>query len=277
MPDQAAGLRSLFARRRPSLLVVAGGDPCRAAVAAHFAREAASAGRATLLVDGGVGELASVCGVSCRFELAQVLTGDRALSDVIKVIAPNLLLLPSARALVRFGSLSSDEQGRLATAFTNGIAETFALAGSPDAQVELVVVNADRDQAGCALEAFGRDARIVIVASNASKSLRAAYTEIRGLVELGFENFEVIVPVNDAAPDAGNAYANLAKTAKRFLEIDLSDGGTVSVVPPPPRPAITFSSTRTSSAPTPPQQPSPASPVHAPSLSTSEVSHAAVH
>jgi len=266
MPDQAAGLRSLFARRRPSLLVVAGGDPCKAAVAAHFAHEAAAAKRATLLVDGGVGELAAVCGASCRYELAQVLSGDRALSDVIKILTPELLLMPAARALLRYDVLSRDEQARLALAFSSGITETFALAGAPDAQVDLVVVNAHQGQATRALDAFGRDARVVIVASDGSKPLRAAYTEMRRLVAVGLENFEVVVPLTPASTDAGKAYANLAKTAKRFLDIELADGGTIAVTPPPPRTAITFSSTRVPAvSPFPIQSP------------THEVPHAAIH
>jgi flagellar biosynthesis protein FlhG len=202
----------------------------------------------------------------CRYELSQVLSGDRALSDVIKVLSTELLLLPAARALLRYDVLSRDEQARLALAFSSGIGEIFAQAGAPDAQVDLVVVNAEQGQAVRAIEAFGRDARVVIVASDGSKPLRAAYTEVRRLVELGLENFEVVVPVTVESADAGTAYANLAKTAKRFLDIDLADGGTVTVVPPPSRTAITFSSTRMHSASPFPLQ----SPTH-------EVPHAAIH
>src|SRR4051812_31469851 len=114
MPDQAAGLRTLFARRKPSLLIVAGCDAGKSAVSAHFAREAASAMRATVLVDGSGGQVAAACGVSVKYELAQVVAGDRTLADVLRPISPSLLLLPAARALSRHGSFTTDESQRLA-------------------------------------------------------------------------------------------------------------------------------------------------------------------
>lgn len=227
MPDQAAGLRSLFTRRRPSLLVVAGSDPAKAAVAVHFAREAASAARATLLVDGTAGQLARACHVACRHELAHVVAGDVALSDIARPLTRHLLLLPAARALARVGSFDAIEEARLEAVFSHGIAEAFATIGV-EPQVDLVVVHAEALRASQAVAAFGRDARVVIVASGSGASLRGAYAEMKALVrEHGIENFEIVTPRLRDEPATGVAYANLAATARRFLEIELVDGGSV--------------------------------------------------
>lgn len=228
MPDQAAGLRSLFARRRPALLVVAGCDASKAAVAVHFAREAAAGGRATVLVDATAGELAAACDLACRYELAHVIAGDKALADVAQAVTPHLLLLPAARALARFGSFDRDETARLDQAFSVGIVEALARAGASDTQVDLIVVHAEHLQAERAVEAFGRDARVVLVASNEAASLRGAYLELKALSRVAdLENFEVVVPRFDEAEPASVAYANLASAARRFLDIDLRDGGAV--------------------------------------------------
>ena len=228
MPDQAAGLRSLFARRRPSLLIVAGSDPCRAAVAAHFAREAAAGNRATVLIDGTAGQAATACDVTCRYELAHVLAGDKPIAEVLRALTPYLLLLPAARALSRFGSFTADEEARLADAFSSGIAQALTEAGAQDAQVDLIVVNAEEMQAARAVEAFGLDARVVIVASDHAPSLRGAYLEMKALTQQhGLENFEIVVPRFDDAAAPGLAYANLSNTAQRFLDIELTDGGSV--------------------------------------------------
>jgi MinD-like ATPase involved in chromosome partitioning or flagellar assembly len=230
MSDQAAGLRSLFARRRPSLLIVAGSEPMKGAVAAHFASEAATAGRATVLVDGSAGEVAIACGVSCRYELAHVVSGDKALADVLKVLTPHLLLLPAARALSRFGSFSADEQARLEQAFSTGIAEAYANAGATEAQVDLIVVNAEVGRASRAIDAFGRDARVVIVASDRAASLRGAYLETKILSQQhGLEHFEIVVPASGDTAGSGVTFANLANAARRFLDIDVVDGGTVAI------------------------------------------------
>lgn len=242
MPDQAAGLRSLFARRRPSLLIVAGSDPCKAAVAAHFAREAAAGSRATVLIDGTAGQAAAACDVSCRYELANVLAGDVPIAEVLRALTPHLLLMPAARALSRFGSFTPEEDARLAEAFSSGIAQALTAAGAQDAQVDLIVVNAEEAQAARAVEAFGHDARVVIVASDQAASLRGAYVEMKALTQQhGLENFEIVVPrFNDSAP--GLAFANLSNTARRFLDIELTDGGSVLLspraVPTGARPAL---------------------------------------
>jgi flagellar biosynthesis protein FlhG len=230
MPDQAAGLRSLFARRRPSLLIVAGSDAAKAAVAVHFAREAAATGRATLLVDGTPGQIALGCDLACRYELSHVVAGDKTIDDVVRRLTPHLVLLPAARALSRFGSFSAEEEARLADVFAGGIAQAF---DGTDTQIDLIVVNAEEAQAARALEAFGRDARIVIVASEHGTSLRGAYVEMKALSQYeGLENFEIVAPLFGDAVASGIAFTNLASTARRFLEIDLVDGGSVALPMP---------------------------------------------
>lgn len=245
MPDQAAGLRSLFARRRPSLLIVAGSDPSKAAVAAHFAREAAAGGRATVLIDGTAGQAAAACDVSCRYELAHVLAGDKQIADVLRALTPHLLLLPAARALSRFDAFTADEDARLADAFSSGIAQALTDAGAADTQVDLIVVNAEEAEAARAVDAFGHDARVVIVASDHAASLRGAYAEMKALAQQhGLENFEIVVP-RSAGVASGRAFTNLSNTARRFLDIELTDGGSVPVAAraAPARPSATPSPT----------------------------------
>jgi MinD-like ATPase involved in chromosome partitioning or flagellar assembly len=227
MPDQAAGLRSLFARRRPSLMIVAGSDAAKAAVALHFAREAAAGNRATVLIDGTAGQIAMACDVPGRYELAHVLAGDVPFRDVVRALTPHLLLLPAARALSRFGSFDAEEEARLAESFSSGIAQALTDAGT-QTQVDLIVVNADEGQASRAVDAFGRDAQVIIVASDQGASLRGAYAEMKALTQLqGLEIFEIVVPrFGDDAP-TGVAFANLSATARRFLDIELVDGGAI--------------------------------------------------
>ncbi len=281
MPDQAAGLRSRFARRRPSLLIVAGSDARKAAVALHFAREAAAGQRATVLVDGTPGQLAIACESACRYELVHVLAGDVALGDVLRVLTPHLLLLPAARALSRFGSFSADEEARLTDAFSTGIAQALTAAGAGETQVDLIVVNAGAAEAARAVDAFGRDGRVVIVASDQASSLRGAYAEMKSLArQQNIENFEIVVPRRDDEAATGIAFANLANAARRFLDVDVTDGGTVLL--PPPKPVAAFPGSRASLdserfAPDryPAREPAPFAAFPSMSIFNDEVSHAA--
>ena len=146
------------------------------------------------------------------------------------MLNPYLLLLPAARALSRFGSFSVDEQSRLSQAFGTGIAEAFTHAGTEEAQVDLIVVNAEPGEATRAVEAFGRDARVVMVACDQPASMRGAYAEIKSLAQhQAIENFEIVVPAGGDASDASIVFTNLANAARRFLDIELVDGGVVPV------------------------------------------------
>ncbi len=277
MPDQAAGLRSLFARRRPSLLIVAGSDANKAAVALHFAREAAVGQRATVLVDGTAGQVALQSDVACRYELSHVLAGDMPVSDVLRALTPDLLLLPAARALSRVGSFTAEEDARLGEAFSDGIVQALSAAGAQDTQVDLIVVNAEEAQAARAVEAFGRDARVVIVASDHAHSLRGAYVEMKALAQQhGLEHFEIVVPRFDDEETGSLAFNNLANAARRFLDVELKDGGSVLLpAPRAARPASPFGGS--AAAPTPLRDDSGDTPSASSSTSTSidEVSHAA--
>lgn len=231
MPDQAAGLRGLFARRRPSLVVVAGSDAAKTDIAIRMARDAANAEHGTVLVDATSGRIAAACATPCRFELSHVAAGDLALADVVRVVTPHLLLLPAARALARFDSFMADEHARLAAAFSTGFAEVLQASGF-EPQVDLIVVHADDGRATRAVEAFGRDARVVIVASEHGSSMRAAYAEMKALTLQGHERFEVVVPRFEGSKPNDVVFSNLAAAARRFLDIELSDGGSIDL----PRP-----------------------------------------
>jgi flagellar biosynthesis protein FlhG len=251
MPDQAESLRGLFARRRPSLVVVGGSDAAKTDVAVQMARDAANGGRATILVDATPGRVAAACATSCRYELSHVAAGDLALADVVRAITPHLMLLPAARALARFDSFVAAERARLAAAFSTGFAEVLAASGF-EPQVDLIVVHAEDGRAARAVEAFGRDARVVIVASEHGSSMRGAYAEMKALRQQGLDRFEIVVPRVDGTDANGIVFANLAAAARRFLEIELQDGGAIELSGP--RDAQARASQSTHSTPLPEEE-----------------------
>ncbi len=96
-------------------------------------------------------------------------------------------------------------------------------------------MHADDGKAGRAVEAFGRDARVVVVASDHADSLRGAYAELKTLSQThAVENFEIVAPRFEGGEASLVAFANLSNAARRFLDIELVDGGSVVV----PRPKV---------------------------------------
>jgi MinD-like ATPase involved in chromosome partitioning or flagellar assembly len=225
MSDQAEGLRSLFTRRTPTLVVVAGSDVAKAAVALRIASEAAATGAGTLIVDGTPGRVARVAGVHCRYELADVASGDVAIGDVLRRVASGVHLLPAARALGRANAFSDEESARVGVAFANGISRAFSADGA--ATIDRIVVHAADGRATRAIEAFGRNAKAVIVASDDRASLHGAYFEMKALAQAGVSHFELVArPAGTVR--AALAYSNLEETARRFLDIELIDGGSIA-------------------------------------------------
>jgi MinD-like ATPase involved in chromosome partitioning or flagellar assembly len=225
MSDQAEGLRSLFARRAPTLVVVAGSDVAKPAVALRIASEAAATGAGALIVDGTPGRVARVAGVSCRYELADVASGDVAVEDVLRRVASGVCLLPAARALNRAGAFTGEEHARVAEAFANGISRAFSKDGART--IDRIVVHAADGRAARAIEAFGPNARAVIVASDDRASLHGAYFEMKALAQAGVTRFELVArPAGTVR--AALAYSNLEETARRFLDVELVDGGSIA-------------------------------------------------
>jgi hypothetical protein len=163
-------------------------------------------------------------------------------------------LLPAARALTRAGTFTPAEAARMAEAFASGIPRALA---DTDGAIGRIVVHAADGRATRAVDAFGRDGRAVIVASEDRASLHGAYFEMKALAQAGVTRFELVTRAEGPSMN-GIAYLNLAATARRFLDIDLADGGSIA------EPVTSARATRAS-------KPSPMTPTY-----EEEVSHAAI-
>lgn len=100
--DQAAGLRALFARRSPRLLpvlVAATHDAARTVWLARLAEAFARSGQRTLLIDGARSQVASALGLLARYDWWHAASGECTPRAALLDAAPDLTVLPAARAL----------------------------------------------------------------------------------------------------------------------------------------------------------------------------------
>jgi|GEM_PF-1031289 len=214
--DQAEGLRHLFARVRPEVILACGGAPTQAEVVADLGVGLADQGTQVLIIDGSAGGIAQALGLGARYELGHVIAGDKTLSEVILEGAPNLRLLPAMRGLEQLWCLSHDQARALKTQF-----------GRQLAPVETLIVNCGPLGSAAACKAFQGGAHVVIVLSERPDSMTAAYREIKSLwANCGITQCDVIVSGPGARARA--RFSSLADTALRFLGVRLNLQGNLS-------------------------------------------------
>ncbi|MES2352880.1 MAG: hypothetical protein V4568_00530 [Pseudomonadota bacterium] len=213
--DQAAGLRRLFARNPLRIVVLAGAGEEKAGVTAHLAAALAEQGEGVMIMDGSHGDVGTVLGLHCRYELGHVITGDKRLTEVLQKSVHGIQLLPAARGLDQLHCLTS-QQGRWLRQ------EFFDL----KAPVNTLLINARPQGAAKVLAAFQGRARLLMVVSEAAASITATYGEMKSLnIANGASEFDVLVGAARDAECAAAIYGNIAEVAKRFLSAKLNFRG----------------------------------------------------
>jgi flagellar biosynthesis protein FlhG len=210
--DQAAGLRALFDRQRPEVLILLGNHGRQAKVCIELAQAYTRQDVSVLLLDGSAGSLGRSLGVTARYELSHVIAGDKRLSQVVHFPGANLALLPAHRGLGQLVDLEGAPARRLRGQFA-----------SWNWPVELLLVNARARSGARVLGAFAGRARVVVVVSGESESLTDAYREVKDLQsEAGIKACDVIVHGARATHDARQVFAALAGACRDFLGVQCS-------------------------------------------------------
>lgn len=115
--DQAAGLRRLFGARGPQVVAFASGrEACgRTTLIVQTAAALAEAGQAVVIVDENPGPDNAVAafGLAARLDLAQAVSGERSLRQVMLAAAPLIRIVPAARAAREPGIAAAGTRGRL--------------------------------------------------------------------------------------------------------------------------------------------------------------------
>ena len=219
--DQAAGLRSLFARRALRILPVlpAGDAPAQGACAALLARELAASGRNVILLD-ETGACARPLGVKPQHDLLALIEGEQEFAGVALRPAPNLRYVAALQGLPML--IGADAAG---APFFNGFlnldepADTLVLnlAGTlgPDGQLWL--------------PAFAASASHLLIAGTGDKDLTAAYAAIKQ-AHAGASvvpAFRVLISGAASERAARQVAAKISEAARRFLGAQVDYAGYV--------------------------------------------------
>ncbi|MGA2551694.1 MAG: hypothetical protein ABSF50_16220 [Burkholderiaceae bacterium] len=214
--DQAAGLRTLFSPSRPEVILALGGSAQQAQVVAGLGTGIASQGRDVLVIDGSAGEVAKAMGLAARYELRHVVDGDKNLSEVLLKGGAGLRILPAMRGLDRLWRLDPEGARRVRAQFSRHLAS-----------VETLIVNCGPLGSLAANRAFQGGAHVVIVLSEHTDAITAAYRELKTLrLDCGIDQCDVIL--SESSSKARLAFISLAETARRFLGVTLNLQGNLN-------------------------------------------------
>lgn len=204
--DQASGLRRLFGREQPRIVTFAAGSigVGKSILVANLAASLARLGKEVLVLDENTrNNVASCFGGLARNDLHQVINREKALAEVLLTVAPGVRVLPAARAVMKLGKLSLQQQ--------QALLETITGMERP-ADVILVDASLDHPLGFSPLGLAALDT--VIVISSSGQSITDAYALIKKVsLVYARRNFRIMVNKVRAQDEAEAIYCNIAQVA----------------------------------------------------------------
>lgn len=219
--DQAAGLRRLFAPQAARVLVVAWDAwPQRGWLAINLAAAFSRAGEQVLLLDPERESVTQLWGARVRYDLAQVIEGDRRLSQVLAPGPETSVIAPMRRAAAQLGRKVGPVQHALSAALGT-TAEEGAILVVPLALRSLL----------SPLWRFPGGEQLICTGTG-SAAVTAAYASIKALlaqrvaVRLALAP-EAMTGNADPALEVRECFTHLADVARRFLGASIRFAGSL--------------------------------------------------
>lgn len=225
--DQAAGLRQMARKFKPRAQIIAvtsgKGGVGKTNLSVNLAATLAGMKRRVILLDADLG-LANadiLCNVQPRYNLAHVVAGQRAISEVVTPVPAGFSLVAGASGLAKMADLHDSERRRIVTEL-----ETL------QDMADVVIVDTGAGIGRNVLAFTAAADQIVVVTTPEPTAITDAYAVLKVLVRCGTEG-KISVIVNQAhSRDEGKAvHERIAHVARQFLKTDVTFGGYVLADP----------------------------------------------
>jgi len=191
----------------------------KTSVAVNIALAMIQLGRRTMLFDADLG-LANVdvmLGLRPRYNLSQVINGERTLDEVIVQSIGGLQVIPASSGMQHMAHLNTAQHAGLVRAFSE-----------LDQKIDALIVDT---AAGIheSVTLFSRAAQeIIVVVCNEPASITDAYALIKVLSrDFGQYRFHVLANMTQSVQEGKELYGKLVKTTDRFLDVALDYIGVV--------------------------------------------------
>jgi flagellar biosynthesis protein FlhG len=216
-----AELRNMEAATAVQVIAVTGGKggTGKTSVAVNLATALAQMGRRTLLLDGDLG-LANcdvLLGLTPRYTLEHVLSGERALEEVILETEAGVRVIPAASGVARMANMSSSEQHGLVQAF-----------GALPCPLDVLIVDTAAGIADQVLQFCQAAQQVLVVLRDEPTSLTDTYALIKLLSrERGVQHFRVVTNFTRQPGQGQIAFRRLQRVTDRYLDVVLEHVGDI--------------------------------------------------
>jgi len=214
-PDQAEGLRRLLDRNPLRVVAISAGAGGRGKTGAiiNLAGALAERGSDVLVLDENPSAqgVTAALGLKANFDLEDVIRRERDLDEVIVRGPAGIMILPLARGARSLSQLPAREQ--------QWLVDRCGRLGLP---VDTLLVDAAPGSTS-ALLWFGKATQeVIVLAGGSPAAITAAYTLIKRLSgEFGRREFHILVSDIASESAARTIFSNMARTARRYLQVSL--------------------------------------------------------
>ena len=219
--DQAAGLRKIVDPRPVKVIAVSSGKGGvgKTNVSVNLAASLAKDGKEVLLLDADLG-LANVdvlLGLNPAYDLSHVISGERALEEVMIDGPANLKVIPASSGISRMANLTPPEQAGLINAF-NELGHA----------IDIMVVDTAAGISDSVVNFCCASQEVVVVVCDEPASITDAYAFIKVMSrEHKVEHFHILANMAHTTHEGRELFNKLSKAADRFLDVMLTFMGTV--------------------------------------------------
>lgn len=219
--DQAEGLRRMRVQKAVKVIAVASGKGGvgKTNIAANLAIALAQKGAKPLLFDAdlGLGNIDILLGLSPRYNLSHVISGEKSIQDVLVTGPRGIRILPAASGIARMAVLDNQAQASLIHAVSQ-----------LDIEVDYLLIDLAAGIAGDVLT-FSRAAQdVIVIVSNEPASITDAYALIKVLSrDHGVKRFRVLPNMVRDQHEGQLLFQRVAAVADRYLDVTLDLVGTV--------------------------------------------------
>jgi flagellar biosynthesis protein FlhG len=219
MPRADANARDLAAPVQVIAVTGGKGGTGKTSVAVNLATALAQLGRKTMLLDGDLG-LANVdvlLGLTPRYTLEHVLTGERTLEEVILRTAAGVRVVPASSGVARMAQLSLSEQ--------SGIMQAFSCLPGP---LHVLIVDTAAGIGEPVLQFCQAAQQVLVVLRDEPTSLTDTYALIKVLSrDRGVQRFRVLTNLSRDPSQGQQAFRRLQRVTDRYLEVMLDHIGDI--------------------------------------------------
>jgi flagellar biosynthesis protein FlhG len=223
--DQAEGLRRMRARKPIKVIAIASGKGGvgKTNVAVNLAVALAQQGAKPLLFDAdlGLGNVDVLLGLSPRYNLSHVISGEKSMEEVLITGPWNIRILPAASGVAQMANLDTQSQANLIQAI-----------GDLSLDMDYLLIDLPAGIAGDVLTFSQAAQEVLVVLSNEPASITDAYALIKVLSRNhGVRRFKVLPNMVRDQREGDALFQRIAKVADGYLDVTLEQIGSIPLDP----------------------------------------------